>query len=211
MRSFTAVLVALSLATAISAHNNPHQNNKRLHDRKPRAWGARRDVSATATADDSDATAAPTTTYLTAVPSDFSTGAITISNTLAAAPEVTASAVGADRGETSALPTCSARGNFGDSCDPVTADCCATGLTCLSGSCARICTIAVTEPYCDASNPCDTSMGYVCTKNRCRPPTGATRVGLGSTCNQGGANTLFCYPNKAICADGTCQQCTQHS
>ena len=67
---------------------------------------------------------------------------------------------------------------------------------CVSNACARICGISTLEAYCDASSPCDSTKGYTCTKSRCRPPTGATRVQVGETCDQGGANTLFwCAPS----------------
>ncbi|KAL8292470.1 hypothetical protein RQP46_001082 [Phenoliferia psychrophenolica] len=214
MRSFGLSLVSgLSLASAIAAHSGPHHNHgKRAHPgRLARAWG-RRDApdsssgSPTPTASD-DASA---TTFLSVVP-DGVTGPITISNTAAADPQATAVAVGADRGDTSPLPTCQAMAQFGESCDPTTTDCCSVGTTCVSNICQRICGISTLEAYCDASSPCDSTKGYTCTKSRCRPPAGATRVGLGAACDQGGANTLFCIPGKGICVSGTCMACTQHS
>ncbi|KAM0751824.1 hypothetical protein T439DRAFT_325015 [Meredithblackwellia eburnea MCA 4105] len=214
MRSFAyTLLVALSVTSIVSAHaQGPHhakaRNLKRAGNKK---WG-RRDGTGTSDSASSTATDAPdaTTTYLSVVP-DVVTGEITISNTAAAAPEATAAAVGADRGDTTPLPSCQARNPFGSYCDPTTTDCCETGTTCISNVCQRLCGIATTEPYCDADFPCDSTKGYVCTNSRCRPPSGATRVAIGSTCNQGGANTLFCIPGKAVCVSGTCQACTQHS
>lgn len=37
----------------------------------------------------------------------------------------------------------------------------------------------------------------------------ASRVSTGSPCDQGGANTLFCLPSKAVCIGGLCTACTQ--
>ncbi|KAM0756051.1 hypothetical protein T439DRAFT_19432 [Meredithblackwellia eburnea MCA 4105] len=214
MRSFTyTIVVAFSVASAVAAHGQgPRHAKARSHARRAgnRVWG-RRDVG-DSTTDSSDATPtdAPTTTYLSVVP-DVVTGEITISNTAAAAPEVTAAAVGHDRGDTTPLPDCQTRNAFGSYCDPTTTDCCEAGTTCISNVCQRLCGISTTEAYCDADFPCDSTKGYVCTKSRCRPPANAVRVALGATCDQGGANTLFCIPGKAICVNGTCQACTQHS
>ncbi|ORY61154.1 hypothetical protein BCR35DRAFT_355178 [Leucosporidium creatinivorum] len=201
-----SLLVAAALAFTVSAKGN-HQNINRSHLRKQRAWG-RRDLdsslAASATITDS------TNTLPTAVP-DVVTGAITISNTEAADPQATASAVGADRGDTSPLPACPATAAFGAACDPTSSVCCQTGLSCVNKKCARLCPITTTEAYCDADFPCDSTMGYVCTNSRCRPPATATRVGTGETCDQGGANTLFCIPAKGLCVSGVCQPCTQHA
>lgn len=63
------------------------------------------------------------TTYASVIAEDFSTGEITISNTAAATPQETAAAKGADRGDTTPLPSCQARAAFGSFCDPATTDC----------------------------------------------------------------------------------------
>lgn len=155
------------------------------------------------------------TVYLTAVP-DIVTGDITISNTEAAAPQQTGDAVGADRGDTFPLPLCQVLAPFGSYCDPTSTDCwyklfcfvillvreaslplkcihSATGTTCISNLCQRLCDISTVEAYCDDEFPCDATLGYVCTSSRCRPPATATHVAVGATCDQGTANTLFWF------------------
>ncbi|KAM0787968.1 hypothetical protein ACM66B_006171 [Microbotryomycetes sp. NB124-2] len=162
-------------------------------------------------------TAAPTATdsgnadALPTVVPDVVTGEITISNTQAAAPQQTAAARGADRGDTSPLPACSPSQAFGEFCDQASGTCCQEGLVCSNRKCARLCPVASTEPYCDDDFPCDESLGYTCTNNRCRPPSTATRVANGETCDQGDLNTLFCIPAKGLCVSGTCQPCIQHA
>ncbi|GJN87829.1 hypothetical protein Rhopal_000784-T1 [Rhodotorula paludigena] len=136
-------------------------------------------------------------TFLSVVP-DGAVGTVTISNTAAAAPDTTQQAVGKTQQQVGPL-TCSPSVTLGGACDPN------------AGVCTAICTIDTTEPYCDASTPCNEELGYTCYKSRCRPPTGAVRVQNKDTCDQGSGNTRFCIPTKGICVGGTCLPCTQHS
>lgn len=202
MRSSLALAIALALSLATSAtahagHDSPLQ--PRGHLRANRRAPARERRAAAAAS-----------SVLTEVPAVV-TGAITISNTQAAPAGETASAVGAIKKAPKTLPGCSAVASSGESCSPVTGSCCDTGLTCYAGSCTNLCTSDTTESYCDADYPCNSGLGYVCTANRCRPPAGAVRVANGEKCDQGSDNTLFCIPGKGVCAEGTCQSCTQHS
>lgn len=201
MRSSFAVslCLALGLAASAAAHagHDAHQNSPRGHLRHNNRRGRER-------------RAAAASSVLTEVPAVV-TGAVTISNTQVAPAGETASAVGAAKKPVKTLPGCSNVGSFGDSCSPLTGNCCDTGLTCRAGSCAYMCTSDTTEAYCDADFPCNAELGYVCTANRCRPPAGAVRVANGEKCDQGSDNTLFCIPGKGVCSEGVCQSCTQHS
>ncbi|KAK4703650.1 hypothetical protein P7C70_g2564, partial [Phenoliferia sp. Uapishka_3] len=140
-----SVVTALSLASAISAHAGAHHNGKRAHgNRAARAWG-RRDGSTDSSSGAAFVGSATTTdsgsasTFLSVVP-DVVTGAITISNTAAAAPQQTAAAVGADRGDTTPLPACEAENPFGGYCDPTTTDCCLPGKAFCVGNVCTACT-----------------------------------------------------------------------
>ncbi|KAK4050567.1 hypothetical protein OIO90_005034 [Microbotryomycetes sp. JL221] len=121
MKAATLFTTAL-LAYTVSAHG--HDDTKRHQNlRRQRAWGRRQlDASVAAMASSLVATAAPTVAgnLPTAVPDDV-TGDFTISNTQAAAPQQTAAAKGADRGDTAPLPACSPSQGFGASCDQASA------------------------------------------------------------------------------------------
>ncbi|GAA6011357.1 hypothetical protein JCM11491_002756 [Sporobolomyces phaffii] len=133
-----------------------------------------------------------------------------VSDTAAAAPGATQAASG-----TVVQPVgpvgCSYSAGFGASCDQASGVCCAAGLTCSGQQCAYLCGLDTTERFCDAGSPCNAALGYTCSLNRCRPPAGAVRVQTGDTCDQGGANTRFCIPGRAVCSQGTCTPCVQHS
>ncbi|SCV72560.1 BQ2448_4097 [Microbotryum intermedium] len=139
------------------------------------------------------------------------TAIVTVSNTATAAAGKTAEAKGSIRPDDNKLPECSSNNVLGESCDPTTGSCCATGLTCLQKSCARLCGVRTVEAYCADQSECDHSLGYSCTNNRCRPPITAAHVDNGELCDQGGANTAFCIPGRGVCAGGRCQPCTLHS
>merc|ERR1711939_92483 len=136
---------------------------------------------------------------------------VTVSNTRAAAASATARARGTRRRPITPPGQCSRLGGAGETCSPLGLSCCADGLRCLGGTCERVCHLATTEGYCASESDCDSSLGYTCNldDNRCRPPTGATRVSIGETCDQGSGNTLFCIPAHGICVDGTCQSCVR--
>ncbi|GAA5886264.1 hypothetical protein JCM5296_003542 [Sporobolomyces johnsonii] len=194
------IAVAAALASSVFAASGHEGGMKRNHFRQQRVWGLRRDPAA----------GRGTGTMLTAVPSD-ATGRVTISNTAAAAPRSTAKAVGVDRGRIAPATCTYYSATLGSYCNQSSGLCCVQGLTCVGMSCAYLCTVDSSEPYCDADTPCNAHLGYTCYLNRCRPPSGATRVQIGETCNQGSGNTLFCIPGTAICASGTCHSCTQQS
>ncbi|GAA5974129.1 hypothetical protein JCM11641_003452 [Rhodosporidiobolus odoratus] len=202
--AFTLVLAAF-VAGAVAAPD--HQNIHR-HARQQRAWGQRRALSSSSSASKASSAAAATGTFLFEVP-DNANKVVTVSNTAAAAAQATQAAQGVTQSATGPL-SCSNTGAFGASCDPNSGSCCQTGLTCSGNVCAYLCSIDTTEPYCDASFPCNEELGYACYKSRCRPPTGAVRVQNGETCDQGSGNTRFCVPGKGICASGKCTSCTQH-
>ncbi|GAA6029991.1 hypothetical protein JCM8097_009204 [Rhodosporidiobolus ruineniae] len=204
--AFSLALVAL-VASAFAA---PDHQNMGGHLRQKRAWGQRRAVSSSSSSSGSSASsaAAATGTFLTAVPA-AATGVVTVSKTNAANAAATQAAQGVIAKASGPLG-CSAQNALGASCDPNAGICCQTGLTCSGKVCTHLCTIDTTEPYCDASFPCNEDLGYTCYKSRCRPPTGAIRVQNGDTCDQGSGNTQFCIPGKGTCVSGKCSPCTQH-
>ncbi|GAA5898615.1 hypothetical protein JCM8208_004714 [Rhodotorula glutinis] len=207
MRTSFVLLGAVLSATSALASSG-HGGRVPGHLRQKRAWGHRRAESVGSPTISADPASE---TFLTAVPEvvpGFLT--VTISNTEAANPETTAQAVGATQAATGPL-TCAPSVGFGGSCDPNGGACCQTGLSCVGGTCEALCTLKTLEPYCDASLPCDDSLGYTCYKNRCRPPSGAVRVQIGEPCDQGSGNTRFCIPGKGICFAGTCLSCSQHA
>ncbi|GAA5976874.1 hypothetical protein JCM5350_007274 [Sporobolomyces pararoseus] len=137
-------------------------------------------------------------------------GTPVVSDTGAATPGATASAVGTIVQPVAPIG-CSASVGFGGSCDQASGVCCASGLICSGRKCANLCTLDTTERFCDAGSPCNAALGYTCDANRCRPPAGAVRVQTGDTCDQGAGNTRFCIPGRAVCSGGTCVPCIQHS
>ncbi|GAA6061180.1 hypothetical protein JCM10212_002393 [Sporobolomyces blumeae] len=181
MRSFLLYLFAAALATSVVAHGGGHQNTKMRRQHL-------RNKRSWGRRD----------------------GTPVVSDTEAAAPGATASAAGVIV-QASGPVGCSATVGFGDSCDQASGVCCSTGLTCSGQQCVYLCGLDTTERYCDAGTPCNESLGYVCSLNRCRPPAGAVRVQNGDACDQGTGNTKFCIPGRGVCVEGTCTSCQQHS
>ncbi|KAK4052093.1 hypothetical protein OIV83_002387 [Microbotryomycetes sp. JL201] len=127
MKAQLVIAAAVLLAYTVSA-SNTHEDLKRAHLRRQRAWGRRQlDASVAAMINSGSPTAAPTAdsgdSPLPTVVPDVVTGDITISNTQAAAPQQTAAAKGADRGDTSPLPACSPSQGFGEFCDQASGTC----------------------------------------------------------------------------------------